>query len=546
MFPFDFQPSDSLLVTNSRAILVGARDTNGDGAHDTTYIDVLAIDMSVQPPTVTCLSQAHHVVGLVNGNQMAGWTNDVELTPDESLAIVNSSNWIHVVDMNTGLIAQAWNIGSTPFAGPCFAGDSVDSVVATNDRALVTSTRVSHQSGQWSFTRAWVYVLDLTGSNPPYEHQLTGSLPTTDRDFWPHDVTITPNGQYGIVTANNAVAIYDLPQRTFLARHQFEIPGSGDDRRRFFSDIVDSVEATNDWFVTIATDQKWYAPGPPGCQQNPPPPLYESNVWVVDVYSLPPSGPDLIPKKTFNLRTDPLFGWNGCYPTYDGFPWVTDKPHDLAIDEAEAMAVIRTTNFNLVVTGLDEDPQNITLVKMLDFMGVGNNINAANTFVSDSVIIPPGFVKHVPQGQPGQGFFKYALTLGSEWKNIGTPTVPNMRPWVARVNVIDLTPNPPSVVHTFEVKDLSPAPHLYPADLHAGPASREFVLRCNSLPDDPGSSVGRDFWRFSLDPLDDLAQFGGSGRVWAVDGIEVGRFNATSVGENPFAGTGFVHVTRVQ
>lgn len=553
-FPFDYQPSDSLRVTNSRAILVGARDTDGIGGHDSTYIDVLEIDMSGQTPTIRCL--AHHEEGLVNSNQIAGWTNDVELTPDESLAIVNSSNWIHVIDMNNGAIAQTWNIGSAPFAGVCGAGDSVDSVVATNERAVVTTTRISHSTGQWNFTRTWVYILDLTAANLPYEHELTGSLPTTDRDFWPHDVTITPNGQYAIVTANNAVAVYDLPQRSFLARHQFDVGSSGDDRRRFFSDIVDSVEATNDWFVTLSTDQDFYFPpnDPPNgqCQGVPD---YESNTWIVDVYALPPnSTPDMTPRRTFSLEDDPDFedvNYQAfkCYPTYNDVPWVNDKPHDLAIAEGEGMAVIRTYHFNLVITGLnDTNPNNISLWKYLDFeKGVVNNSNAANTFVSDSVIIPPGWVKHVPQNPPGsQGVFHYALTLGAEWKNIATPPAENWRPWVARVNVIDLKANPPGVVHTFEVKDVSAFPFIYPADLHVGPVMREFVLRNNSLPEDSGSSTGRDFVRFSLDPFGELARIGGRGRVWAVDGIEVGRFNATSVGEDPSSGLGFVHVTRVQ
>jgi hypothetical protein len=111
-----FQPSDFIRTTNSRAILIGGRDTDGVFGEDTTYIDVLAFDVSTTVPTVTCL--AHHEVGSTTSfNLRAGWVNDVEITPDESFAIVNSTNWIHVIDMATGDIARAFNIGSAPWQG---------------------------------------------------------------------------------------------------------------------------------------------------------------------------------------------------------------------------------------------------------------------------------------------------------------------------------------------------------------------------------------------------------------------------------------------
>ena len=541
-FPYDYQPSDSLQVTNSRAILIGSRDTDTNGLQDMTFIDVLAIDVAATQPVITCL--AHHEEGSTTvPGQIAGWTNDVALTPDESLAIVNSSNWIHVIDLATGAISQSFNIGTPPWNGPGFAGDSVDSVAATNDTAIVTTTRYGLISGQNSFTRTWVYLLDLSGANPPYEHELTGSLPTTEKDFWPHDVVITPNGQYGIVTANNAVAVYDLAQRTFLARHMLTT-GTYDGRRRFFSDIVDSVEATDEWFVTIATDQ-FLNSMPASCGLGT---QIESNYWIADVFELPPnSSPDMTPRRTFRLRDDPLVGTSTCGPTYAGLEMISDKPHDLAIDDSEALAVIRTANFNLVLTGLDEpDPQDISMVKLLDRKGVLNNNPLTNSFVSDSVLIPPGFVKHLPEGQPGQGVFHYALTLGAEWKTVGT--FPNQygAPWVARVDVLDLTVSPPAVALTFEIKDTSEFPHIYPADLHAGPGPREFTLRCNAQPYDSGVVGGRDFIRFDLDPLGEVARIGAEGRVWAVDSLEVGRFNATSVGDDTSSSTGFVHVVRVQ
>ncbi len=536
----DFQPSDSLRVTNSRAILVGARDTDNNGSHDRTYIDVLAIDMS--GPTVTCL--AHHEQGSTTSpNLQAGWTNDVEITPDESFAIVNSSNWIHVINLSNGTIAQAFNIGSFP-TGPCFAGDSVDSIATTNDTAVVTTTRIGFVNPPWYFTRTWVYLIDLVGSSTPtiqLEHELTGPLPTEEKDFWPHDVAITPNGSLAIVTANNAVALYDLSQHAFLARDRVVLPSGHYYRRRYFSDIVDSIEPTDSWFVTIATDEVYLLQGQTQIL---------TSFWTIDAYSIPPqispSNPeDMYPKRSWRMRD--YMNTTVIPPTYQGIPMTVDSPHDLAIDEQEAVAVIRSGAFNLVLTGLDEpDAQNMGLVMDFDLGGIANNYAPANTFVSDSVLIAPGFVKHLPEGQPGQGVFHYALTLGSEWKTVGTPPFQYQAPWAARVHVIDLKLTPPAVVHTFRVEDSSTFPHIYPADFHLGPGPREFVLRCNALPNDSGVIGGRDFVRYSLDPLSELRRIGGQGRVWAVDSMEVGRFNATSVGETPASSTGFVHVVHVQ
>lgn len=548
----DRQPSDSLRLTNSRAILVGSRDTDNNSSHDKTYIDVLAIDPSGQPPSITCL--AHHEAGIpTSASQSAGWTNDVQITPDESFAILNSSNWIHVVDMSDGSIAQSFNIGGFP-AGGCFPEDAVDSVAATNETAIVLTTRMDQVQSVGPRMRTWVYMIDLTTTPPviALEHKLYTPPPigmAQQHDYWPHDVTITPNGSLAIVTASRVTAIYDLVQHAFVARDAPLVTA----RRRIYNEIVDSVETTDSFFVTIATDEVAYDfPQFSGV----------TSYWVVDVYSIPPqtspSDPEvMIPKRTWKLRD--YMNTSVIPPAYQGTSLIHETPHDLAVDETEAVAVIRTELFNLIVTGLDEpDPQNIGFVMNADWLGVANFRDASKTFVSDSVLIPPGFVKHIPdngQNPPPQGVFHYALTLGAESKNnpsgIGVP-------WVARVNVIDLKASPPAVVHVFKVQDHATFPYIYPADLHVGPAPRQFTLRCEAQPwdvSDSGVLGGRDFVQFSIDPpfidppnvpSSEIARIGARGRVWAVDSLAVGRFNATSVGETLASSTGHIHVVRVQ
>lgn len=544
----DYQPSDSLRVTNSRAILIGARDTNNDGAHDRTYIDVVGIDTTASTPTVACL--AHYEQGSTTSTSLqAGWTNDVEITPDESFAIVNSSNWIHVIDMATGALAAAFNIGSLPYAGPCFAGDSVDSIATTNSTAIVTTTRVGLVAPPWTFMRTWVYMIDLEASPSPtiaLEHELMGPLPTTELDYWPHDVTVTPNGSYAIVTANNAVGVYDMVNNAFLARDGTFAPQGGvSTRSRNFSDIVDSVETTNTRFVTLANDDVFCSP------------TSFSKLWIVEVYQLPPQ-PDAqmeiapLPGGSYRLRSFTTGG--DCTPTYlppDGSPSVTlfaDIPHDLAVDSDKNVAVVRTKLHNLILTDL-VSPDAQDLVRDWS-SGVANNepgsttIAATNTFVSDSVLIAQPFIQQVLP-PAGPEIHHYALTLGSEWTYVASTQ--KYWPKKAKVDVIDLNLTPPSRVHTFEVVDSSSFPFIYPADLRLGPVGREFVVRCNAQPNfEPGTAGGRDFVRFDLPSLTEVTRLGGSGRVWAVDGIEVGRGRATSVGEDKVSSTGFVHVVGIQ
>jgi hypothetical protein len=525
-------PSDFVRVTNSRAILIGGRDTNFGGGEDRTYIDVLSFDMNTNPPTVNCIG--HHEVGSTAAAHLwAGYVNDVELTPDESLAIVNSQNWIHVIDMSSGSIAAAFNIGTAPYAGACTPGFAADSVVTTNETAVVATTRLTPSPN--SRSRPWVYLIDLVGPGTPaivLEHELSGTSNEDLRDFDPHDVVITPNGSFAVVSASDVVGVYDLGQHTFLARHLSTLDPGGR-RLRFFSEIVDSVETTDSRFVVTAYDEKLEVPQSGAS--------YTTRLWTADVFAMPPAtGPDMAPLWSYELRDYTV--WDGFHVKYNGTILFTDIPHDLAIDAEKNMAVFKTRMFNVVLTDL-ANPDDPDRVLDLRFFGIANNWAASQTFVSDSVLIAPPFAQHVLPGQ-GSGIHHYALTLGAS-KSAGT--FPNEYPIEATIDVIDLNLTPPARVHSFVVKDPAEVQLLYPADFHLGPGAREFVLRCTAYPNDPPPAVGgRDFVRFNLGTLTEVARIGGSGNVFAVDSMEVGRTKAVSLGEQASTSTGFIHVVDVQ
>lgn len=499
-------PSDFVQATNSRAILIGGRDTDTIPGEDTTYVDVLAFDMATTPPTVTCIS--HHELG--GPSQPAGRVSDVEITPDETFAIVNSRNWIHVVRLSDGSIAQGFYLYAAPYAGYCEPGFQADSVATTDTTAVVTTTRLE-TSGAVTKSRVWVYLIDLSEAQDPavqFEHNLSYSDTFDPVDYDPHDLAITPNGQFAVVAASEVVGVYDLTSKTFLARYK-----TLDQGIRLFSETVDSVVVTNSRAVVVGKDRA-------GAQ-----PPY-SHLWTLYTFALPPdpaSYPAMSPLYSFSSRTL-------------GNGYSLDPPHDLAIDSSGTKAVIRTFNHAVVLTDLNAVPPSAPTLTLFDLgaatpQRVGGQSQWA--FASDSVQIAPDFWVEVPIGG-GSGHRHYAMVTGY-----------NTTTRDAYVDVIDLASSPPSAAHTFTIDDPTPEDlRILPADIELGIA-RDFWVRFDA-PGEPtaGLGTGLDVGHFGLDPLAEIAFFGGKGKVWAVDSMVRRRAVAGSVAEDVQFGTGLVHIVR--
>jgi hypothetical protein len=113
----------------------------------------------------------------------------------------------------------------------------------------------------------------------------------------------------------------------------------------------------------------------------------------------------------------------------------------------------------------------------------------------------------------------------------------------AYVDVIDLATNPPTLAHTFTLSDPA-GERVVPADIEVG-NGRDFWVRLDAPGDvAAGIGTGLDVLHFDLDPLTEVARFGGKGTVWAVDSLVQRRGVAASVAERTQDGTGYVHVVR--
>ncbi len=138
----------------------------------------------------------------------AGYANDVAITRDGAWAVVNSDNWIHVVNLanpkgHNGLIG--FNIGKFAYTQgedpvqwdwPCSPNQAVDSIALTNDRAVVTTARERRApSNQVGAPTTWVYIIDFNGSNGPeivLEQDLAPPATWTPLGCVPLDLAMSP------------------------------------------------------------------------------------------------------------------------------------------------------------------------------------------------------------------------------------------------------------------------------------------------------------------------------------------------------------------
>ncbi|MBI5434451.1 MAG: hypothetical protein HZA52_16575 [Planctomycetes bacterium] len=485
--------SDCVRVTNERAVLVGSTGF-------TTYIDVLDLTPPA-PSEIPCMGRF-----VINGGTFgAGIVGDVEITPDGDLAVVNHFNGIEVISL-TGAAAQLVASFDCSAGGAKYADEAADSIAVTSTRAIVTMRQPQYPNGS-----VWVYIIDLT-ANPPViingggaGHKLNAALGTAP--YKHHDVDITPDGTLAVVSANWAIGLYDLATGACL-----KADGPSQAVEKEYRLQADSVRVTNNRAVFIGKTNNFAHP----------------NAYGIAVYALDPAA------------VDPMYFlqvWGGVGD---------DQPHDLEVDVDADLAVVSIPNQILVLKGLTAmsgaTGWSFTAVTPTT-PWIGSSPNADNgprgvgTWVSDSVRIIPRWVVPIQYPPPvgGSGLRHYAAVLGS---------TPNS-PFDGVVTVVDLALGVPAVAQQYLLASGTPGDKTVPADVIARGAQRDFAVRSSALPDQSGTSPGRDWTHYTLFPTvptTPAANFGGRGTVFAFDSLEIRRGRSASVSESS---GGFFHFVQL-
>lgn len=225
--PWSGAAQDCVEVTNTRAVVTGS--------------SALVIDLS--NPAFPILGE--HLIGESS--------RDIGITPDGTLAVIRGGNSVagspgglFVLDLATGaLLATHPGEPGDPFTNT-YPYD-VDSVAVTNTHAVCTSLLYPNQLAQK--TRVTIWDLHPVGGGVPvvvYETTSTGTA--VDQAGGPHDLAITPDGQYAAVRSEAEVGLYRLSATPSRLWHQrlFGTPGP------MGMSAMDSIEVTNDRIVTIS------------------------------------------------------------------------------------------------------------------------------------------------------------------------------------------------------------------------------------------------------------------------------------------------------
>jgi hypothetical protein len=373
----------------------------------------------------------------------AGEAHDLDITPDGKYAVINSRNWVFVVDLsatpptlalakNTGLSRPSWALLPVDVAA------AVDSVAVTNERAIVVQAAFDHVVGFYPI----IQLIDLTGPTPVATQidmkPIILGLNPTKTDFDPHDVAITPRGpvdaldELAVVTYDYAVSLFDLASMT----HVLTILNENIERRYDFQ--VDSVEVTWDRAVVIGGKANLFPPS-----------------WWVQVYSLrtsaTPPAPGLSLVWSFNA---------------DG-----RSPHDLALHRGADAAVInlgaKFGSSNVVVSNISSaTPTQTTIPSLGNPYRDWTNFPAGRVSrVSDSALTATVDVGGVTKN--------YGVTIG------GSPAAP----WSGTIDIVDLSASPPGPVVSLSAGD--PMDNTMPTDLDFSSIKKKVFVRCEALPHEP-------------------------------------------------------------
>jgi hypothetical protein len=512
--PFtNYMPSDRIDLTNSVGVSIGAGESPFipmSGALDESYIEVF----DFAPPGI----RFQHVQAPASSvdweNLRAGFAHDVAITRDGDWAVVNSANWIHVLNLNFTLPSaarvQSFNIGRFDYSGPtpvvwdrpCTPNRAVDSVEVTNDRAVVTTARWNDDLGGYT---TWVYIIDLTDpmmtgmASIVLQHEILpppGTVFPTEFGDWPHDLTVTPHtdveaggGQVlAVVTTMHSIAAYNLGTNTFLNSFY-----DGTIRREYQWQ-VDSIELTGKVAVAISGD------------------FSATPRWRIEFFAVT-SPPGLAP---LAMYTAPL-----------GDP---DRAHDLAIEKDHDKGLVRTSRHNVVLTSLTSPPPApIALPPIVSPNGSDAHAYQAfqqpwfyTAFSSDSVAIG------TLQVENGQNRLM-AVSIGAMRVSASV--------WEGAVDVIDLLAAAPTVLSQVRiVSNSTQFGGCVPLDLSIASSQTEVVVRsADPNPEAPTTSMGADLARVRILPTTAIGLihgYGGNGSTMGLD----------SLAAPPL--TGFINTTR--
>jgi hypothetical protein len=525
-----YQPSDRIQLTNMVGVSIGA----GGAAMDETYIEVF--------DTSTPSLRYQHVEGPPPSGSLdwatlrAGFAHDVAITRDGVWAVVNSDNWIHVVDLVNDIV-YPFNIGHYDFSDPdedpvvrrrpCTPNYAVDSVEVTNDRAVVTTAR-QHDDPLNPVWTTWVYIVDLshTSGTPKIvlEHEIVD--PVTPYDFptefgdWPHDLAISSHTDQlasgvvlSVVATRHSVAAFDLVTNTFLNSYFDK------DEKREYQWQVDSVEMTGKMAVVLSDRT-----GPNGER------------WQIKFFAVNDSvglDPTNLP-----IYTAPDEG-------------ELDRAHDLAISRDHDKGLVRTSLHNVVLENLSSPPPApLALPPILspnssDAHQYRNFQSATghNVFSSDSVLIG------TMQTDVATGVSHLmAVTIGATRNSPGQ--------WDGAADVIDLNAATPSVLQQVQV-----LPNGYgsggcmPLDLAISFGQSQVVVRSADPQAESNSAAGADLAYITILPVGSIGvatQHGGNGAPMGLDSLAVPPLSGfvhtgrriLSIAQDVFTGLDYVHIAR--
>ena len=509
-----YEPSDRIEMTNTRSVSIGSGRSASwvpGTADDETYIET--IDVSATPPVLLNVQEV--ITPTATANSSAGFANDVVITRDGAWAVVNSNNWIHIVDVASGKLLTfgypgggtlpGFNIGAYDYIGmtawnrPCTPNQAVDSVAVTNDRAVITTARLT-TSAPITF-RTWVYIVDLstTPMSIVLQKELIPGFLDDEGGDRPHDITLNYDpagaGQIAVVTTTHMVAAFNLVNNTFLNSYFDALD------RRSYQTQVDSVEATDTNAVVISDNSALGTPR-----------------WHVQLFGL-----SLV---------------SGLGTPVDYFGANNTQAHDLAIDKTFDKAIVRTSFANVVVTSMVTPPLSANVIASPNssdaYAYQGFASAYASVFSSDAAVISPVAVSG----------YQFAATIGGQ-------IISGI--YHGYVDIVDLAVTPPALVGQVRI-DSNAATTIgcVPLDLAISSDHAEVVVR--SADPSPGTApaAGADLVRISLSPSPAITfSYDGQGILMGLDSLAVpatGLINVTkrmlSIEQEPVSNKGYAHVAR--
>jgi hypothetical protein len=496
--------SDALAVTNDVAVAIGSAAV-GHSSENTTYVEVYQITYPSGLPQVSFAS-THTLGGGTNLSTMAGSAHDVAITPNGSLAVVNHSNWIHVLDLANGGLYRSLNIGgagSPGNKGPCSPVNIRNSVAVTDSSAVVTTGR-----GLLAQRKAWVYLIDLTSQNGAVaEFPLTAS----GANEHPHDVAISPNGQLAVVSANAVVGLYDLVNRTPVGntlsdsqdRHWNYPAAPG----HFVPDLWDSVEMSNDHAVVIGNQIVY----DPQSQSN----FYYWASYVID-----------ISQTGYTAHLPAVNGWAGVFNN--------DTAWDLALSSDGRVATVKTWLHDVALLDVVNNPTSAFVSGSLS--GASYPQSSGGYGINDATAI-------LAPKRVGTSLQRWAVFAGRD------PADPN---GLARLHFYDLAASSwpvggGSVVIRTMAEPNPSQDFIAPADLELSPGGTEVIARLTETLDDSGQVGGKDWSAWGgAPPVQAGYSIGARGLCIGADSLRMGTRWAVSTSRDQITTNtrGWIHIVR--